>query len=206
MWQERLTEFVTLWVVVDPLGSVSVFLAVTAGLDPSVRRKAAILSILVAFAALLFFIVAGQILLTAMGISLPSFQIAGGIVLFLFALRMVLGSVAADPDQAKASGGLEVAVFPLGIPSVAGPGAMLTVVLLTDNDRFDLVDQALTVAVLTIVLVLTLVLFMLAEPVARLIGKSGASIISRVMGMVLAAVAVDMVLKALVGWLKLPQL
>ena len=206
MWQERLTEFVTLWVVVDPLGSVSVFLAVTAGLDPSVRRKAAILSILVAFVALLFFIVAGQVLLTAMGISLPSFQIAGGIVLFLFALRMVLGSVAADPGQTKASGGLDVAVFPLGIPSVAGPGAMLTVVLLTDNDRFDLVDQALTVAVLAIVLVLTLALFLLAEPVARLIGKSGANIISRVMGMVLAAVAVDMVLKALVGWLKLPQL
>ena len=206
MWQERLTEFVTLWVVVDPLGSVSVFLAVTAGLDPSVRRKAAILSILVAFVALLFFIVAGQVLLTAMGISLPSFQIAGGIVLFLFALQMVLGSVAADPGQTKASGGLDVAVFPLGIPSVAGPGAMLTVVLLTDNDRFDLVDQALTVAVLAIVLVLTLALFLLAEPVARLIGKSGANIISRVMGMVLAAVAVDMVLKALVGWLKLPQL
>ena len=206
MWQERLTEFVTLWVMIDPLGSLSVFLATTAGLDPSGRRKAAVVSVLVAFLVLVFFIVAGQFLLVAMGIGLYSFQIAGGIVLFLFALQMVHGSVATGPDPAPARGGLELAVYPLAIPSIAGPGAMLAAVLLTDNDRHDIPDQALTVAVLAVVLVATLVLFLLAEPVARLIGKSGANIIGRVMGMVLAAVAVDMVLKALIGWLGLPKL
>jgi multiple antibiotic resistance protein len=83
---------------------------------------------------------------------------------------------------------------------------MLAAVLLTDNDRYAIHEQALTVAVMAVVLVLTLILFLLAEPVARLIGKSGASVISRIMGMLLAAVAVDMVLKALTAWLRLPPL
>ena len=83
---------------------------------------------------------------------------------------------------------------------------MLSVVLLTDNARHDIPDQALTVVVLAVVLVLTLILFLLAEPLARLIGKSGANIISRIMGMLLAAVAVDTVLRALADWLRLPPL
>lgn len=206
MWQERLTEFITLWVIIDPLGSLSVYLAVTAGLDTPARRKVAFISVGVAFVVLLFFIVAGQILLIAMGIALHSFQIAGGIILFLFALQLIHGSVPVSPAQTGAGAGLELAIYPLGIPSIAGPGAMLTVVLLTDNDRQDIPDQLLTVGVLAIVLALTLVLFMLAQPVARLIGKSGANIIGRIMGMLLAAVAVNMVLKALSEWLRLPAL
>lgn len=207
MWQERLTEFVTLWVMIDPVGSVPVYLAVTAGLDPSARRKAAFTSVAVAFLVLLFFIVAGQVLLVAMGISLYSFQIAGGIVLFLFALQMIHGSIRdAHPSAPGHGQGMDVAIYPLAIPSIAGPGAMLSVVLLTDNDRHNIPDQALTVAALALVLILTLVLFLLAEPIARLIGKSGANIISRVMGMILAAVAVDLVLRALSAWLRLPQL
>jgi multiple antibiotic resistance protein len=206
MWQDRLTEFVTLWVMVDPLGSVPVYLAVTAGLDPAVRRKAAFLSVGVAFLVLLFFIVAGQIVLVALGISLLSFQIAGGIVLFLFALQLIHGNIASAHGETRTTSGLEHAIYPLAIPSIAGPGAMLSVVLLTDNSRHDIPDQALTVVVLAIVLVVTLLLFLLAEPVARLIGKSGASIISRIMGMLLAAVAVDTVLRALAAWLKLPAL
>jgi len=204
MWQERLTEFVTLWVIIDPLGSLSVFLAMTAGLDPSMRRKIAFLAVGVAFLMLLFFVVAGQLLLIAMGIGLHSFQIAGGIVLFLFALQLIHGTLSAQAEQMRAGGGLELGIYPLGTPSIAGPGAMLAVVLLTDNDRYAIVEQAQTVAVMVLVLALTLILFLLAEPVARLIGKSGAAIISRIMGMLLAAVAVDMVLKALAAWLRLP--
>jgi multiple antibiotic resistance protein len=206
MWRERLTEFVTLWVIIDPLGSLSVYLAVTAGLDPKMRQKIAFLSVGVAFLMLLFFVVAGQVLLIAMGIGLNSFQIAGGIVLFLFALQLVFGTLSQKPAQTKTGGSLDLAVFPLGTPSIAGPGAMLAAVLLTDNDRYAIHEQALTVAVMAVVLVLTLILFLLAEPVARLIGKSGASVISRIMGMLLAAVAVDMVLKALTAWLRLPPL
>jgi multiple antibiotic resistance protein len=206
MLQERLTEFVTLWVMIDPLGSIPVYLAVTAHLNTSARRQAAFLSVGVAFLVLLFFIVAGQIVLVSMGIGLKSFQIAGGIVLFLFALQMIHGTVAPDHDPTKTTSGLEHAIYPLAIPSIAGPGAMLSVVVLTDNARHNVPDQALTVVVLAIVLVLTLILLLLAEPLARLIGKAGANIIGRIMGMLLAAVAVDMVLGTLADWLKLPPL
>jgi multiple antibiotic resistance protein len=206
MLQERLTEFVTLWVMIDPLGSIPVYLAVTAHLNTSARRQAAFLSVGVAFLVLLFFIVAGQIVLVSMGIGLKSFQIAGGIVLFLFALQMIHGTVAPDHDPTKTTSGLEHAIYPLAIPSIAGPGAMLSVVVLTDKARHNVPDQALTVVVLAIVLVLTLILLLLAEPLARLIGKAGANIIGRIMGMLLAAVAVDMVLGTLADWLKLPPL
>jgi multiple antibiotic resistance protein len=206
MWQERLTEFITLWVMIDPLGSIPVYLAVTAGLSPADRRKAAFLGVGVAFLVLLFFIVAGQLLLVSLGISLLSFQIAGGIVLFLFALQLIHGTITDVHGPTSTSSGLEHAIYPLAIPSLAGPGAMLSVVLVTDNARHDTADQALTVGVIAIVLILALALFMLAEPLARLIGKSGASIISRIMGMLLAAVAVDTVLRALVAWLQLPPL
>jgi multiple antibiotic resistance protein len=206
MLQERLTEFVTLWVMIDPLGSIPVYLAVTSHLDASTRRQAAFLSVGVAFLVLLFFIVAGQILLVSMGIALKSFQIAGGIVLFLFALQMIHGTVAPDHSPTKTTSGLEHAIYPLAIPSIAGPGPMLSVVVLTDNARHNIPDQTLTVVVLAVVLVLTLILFLLAEPLARLIGKAGANIIGRIMGMVLAAVAVDMVLGTLADWLKLPPL
>lgn len=206
MVRERLTEFVTLWVMIDPLGSIPVYLAVTAHLDPRARREAAFLSVGVAFLILVFFVVAGQILLVSMGIALRSFQIAGGIVLFLFALQMIHGTVAPDHGPTRTTSGLEHAIYPLAIPSIAGPGAMLSVVLLTDNSRHDIPDQALTVVVLAIVLILTLILFLLAEPLARLIGKAGGNIISRIMGMLLAAVAVDMVVKALADWLRLPPL
>jgi multiple antibiotic resistance protein len=206
MWRERLTEFVTLWVMIDPLGSIPVYLAVTAHLEPSLRRQAAFLAVGVAFLILLFFIVAGKILLVSMGISLLSFQIAGGIVLFLFALQLIHGTLAPDHGPTKTSSGFEHAIYPLAMPSIAGPGAMLSVVLLTDNARHDIPDQALTVVVLAIVLAMTLILFLVAEPVTRLIGKGGASIIGRIMGMLLAAVAVDMVLRAVSQWLKLPLL
>jgi multiple antibiotic resistance protein len=204
VWHERLTEFVTLWVIIDPLSSLSVYLAITAHLDPSARRRVAFVAVGVAFLMLLFFVVAGQVLLIAMGIGLRSFQIAGGIVLFLFALELIRGALSGTPDQTGTDGGLELAIYPLGTPAIAGPGAMLAVVLLTDNERYAIHQQALTVAVMALVLVLTLILLLLAERVGRLIGKSGASIISRIMGMLLAAVAVDMVLKAFSAWLRLP--
>jgi multiple antibiotic resistance protein len=206
MLQDRLMEFVTLWVMIDPIGSLPVYLAVTAHLDASTRRKAAFLAVGVAFLVLLFFIVAGQILLVHLGISLLSFQIAGGIVLFLFALQLIHGTIAPDHGPTRTTSGLEHAIYPLAIPSIAGPGAMLSVVLLTDNSRHDIADQTLTVVVIAIVLVLTLLLFMVAAPISRLIGKSGASIIARIMGMLLAAVAVDTILRALVAWLRLPPL
>jgi len=197
-WSGLFEEFVTIWVVVDPIGTLPVFLAVTGGMEPRLRKRIAIKAIVTAAAILMFFIVCGQLLIEALGISLLSFQISGGIILFLFALTMIFGSSKPQSELTLGNAGDgDLAVFPLAVPSIAGPGAMLAVVLLTDNHRFSLIDQSLTSAVMLVVLALTLVLLLLANPIHRLIRESGASIVSRVMGMILAAVAADTVLEGL---------
>lgn len=197
-----LRDFVTLWVVVDPIGSIPVFLMATAGLDARVRRSIAIRGVLIAAAILLFFLVVGQHLLQAMEISLTSFQISGGIILLLFALKMIF----ATPKQATSEAiedPMQPAVFPIAIPSIAGPGAILAIVLLTDNDRFDVSDQVMTAGLLGIVLLVVMFLLLLASPIHKIIGTGGENIISRVMGMILAALAINTILSAFVdiGWI-----
>lgn len=201
---QLLRDFVTLWVVVDPIGTIPVFLAATAGMSVAQRRSVAIRATLYAALILFFFLVLGQFLLEAMGISLVSFRIAGGIVLFLFALTMIFGTPKPvsdleemEPDHAQP------AVFPIAIPSLASPGAMLAIVLLTDNHRFALDDQAVTAGLLLVVLLVAMGLMFAASYIHKLIGSAGENIISRVMGMILAAVAVDAILSGfvLLGWI-----
>ena len=206
MWQERLSEFVTLFIVVNPISALPVFIAVTAGLDQATQRTIALIAVVVSFAVLLLFIIGGGFVLEKMGISLRSFQIAGGIILFLVALDMVRGASYAPPTGATADHATSVAIYPLAIPKIAGPGTMLTVVLLTDDHRFDVVQLSLTTGVLAVVLAITLAILLLAGPISRLIGAAGTNIVSRVMGMILVALAVHTVLSALGGWLNLPPL
>ena len=206
MWQERLSEFVTLFIVVNPFSALPMFLGVTHGFDASTRRRVALTAVLVSFGVLVCFIIGGGFVLEKMGISLRSFQIAGGIILFLVALDMVRGGSYAPPAAGGADQASSVAIYPLAIPKLAGPGTMLTVVLLTDDHRFDIVQLSLTTAVLALVLTITFVVLSLAVPIARLIGGAGINIISRVMGMILVALAVHTVLSALGGWLNLPPL
>lgn len=187
-------QFVVLWVVIDPIGTIPVFVAVTAGLDAARRRRIAIEAALTATGVLLFFLVIGQFLINALGISLPAFQIAGGLVLFLFALTMIFGGGDRSDEMAD---GQSPAIFPLGVPSLASPGAMLAIVLLTDNNRFSIPEQAVTGAVMLVVLLCALGLMLAAGPILKAIRPSGAAIVSRVMGMILAAVATDNVIEAI---------
>ncbi|MEP2532949.1 MarC family protein [Shimia sp.] len=202
---DLLDRFVTLWVVIDPIGTIPVFVALTAAMTAGERRKTALLATLVSICVLLFFLVCGQILIDALGISLLSFQVAGGIVLFLFALTMIFGDSKSESDlqsteaDERATGERpSPAIFPLAVPSLASPGAMLAIVLLTDNTQVAILDQALTAAVMVAVLAIACFFMLLADPIIRVIGNSGAAIISRVMGMILASVAADAVLSALV--------
>ncbi len=196
-WDTIVGEFIALWVVIDPIGSIPVFIAVTAGLSAAARRNVAIKAIVVSAAILLFFLVGGQVLLEALDIHLAAFQIAGGIVLFLFALTMIFGEskVEEETRQINPNAG-DLAIFPLAVPSIASPGAMLAVVMLTDNHRYSVTEQVFTAAAMLTVLALTLLLFFMAAPILRVIGSSGASIVSRVMGLILASVAVDNILRA----------
>ncbi|MEM5494049.1 MarC family protein [Hoeflea sp. AS16] len=190
-------QFVTLWVVIDPIGTIPVFVAITASMSSSERVKTAIRAALIAACVLLFFLVAGQFLLEALDISLPAFQIAGGLILFLFALTMIFDTSKpeAETEEAKKLADAHtVAVFPLAVPSLASPGAMLAIVLLTDNNRFSVQEQIVTGTVMVCVVAVALACMLLASPILRVIGNGGAAIVSRVMGMVLAAVAVDAVI------------
>jgi multiple antibiotic resistance protein len=207
-----LTQLVTLWAVLDPISHLPMFIGATAGLDAAERRRAAGLSVMLAFLILAAFGLAGQFLLHAMGVSLLSFQIAGGIVLFLFALSMVLGDPAHAAPQATSDVAsrrervTSLAVYPLATPIIAGPGAMLTMVLLMDNNRFAPNEQAITAGALAVVLAGLLAIFLTAHPIERLIRSGGTQLLRRVMGLLLAALAVNLVLNAAATWLKLPPI
>jgi multiple antibiotic resistance protein len=125
MWQHGPTEFVTLFVILDPAGVLPVFIALTADCTPAQRRRVALLAILVSFWVLAAFIVAGEILLQLMGIPLRSFQFAGGIVLFLYGVGMVLGKASENPAPATSHDILSLAIYPIAIPGIAGPGSIL---------------------------------------------------------------------------------
>ena len=165
-------------------------------MPPHLHRRFALHAVAIATVVLLGFLVAGQLVLETLGLRLGSFQIAGGIVLFLFALSMIFGDAKPEREIEEAERDhLSGAVFPLAMPSIASPGAMLAIVILADNHRHSITEQAITAAMLPTVLPVTLVLLLLlAGPIQRLIGNSGASVVSRVMGIVLATVAVDAVL------------
>ena len=187
-------EFITLLVVIDPVGSVPVFLFAVQSVPAHLHRRFAIRAVLIAACVLLAFLVGGQFLLETIGLRLGSFQVAGGIVLFIFAMTMIFGESKATSEIAEAERDhLAGAVFPLAMPSIASPGAMLAIVVLTDNHTEPLNEQAITAVLLGLVLLVTLLLLFLASAVYRLIGNTGVSVISRVMGIVLATIAVDSV-------------
>ena len=191
-------EFITLVVVIDPIGTLPVFYFATRGVPEHLHWRFALRGVVVATIVLLLFLIGGQYVLEAIGLRLGSFQIAGGIILFLFALSMIFGEAkpAREIEEAERDH-LSGAVFPLAMPSIASPGAMLAIVILTDNHRHSIQDQMVTGLVLLSVLAITLVLLLLGARLKRVIGNTGANVVSRVMGIVLATVAVDAVLNGL---------
>lgn len=186
--------FVLLLAVIDPIGTLPVFIAVASHHPAAEQKWIAVRAVAIAAVVLLGFIVLGQLLLDAMHVPLAAFQVAGGIVLFLFALTMIFGEGKPASETAAAHAATETAIFPLAIPSIASPGAMMAVVLLTDNQRFTAVEQLWTTLVMFAVLGITLLILLAAPWLHRRIGAAGASITSRVMGLILCAVATTHVL------------
>ncbi|MDD1783822.1 MarC family protein [Enterovibrio sp. ZSDZ35] len=200
------TQFVVLWAVIDPIGSIPVYLSQTNHMSKKQQRIVALKAVMIATLILLFFLVAGQLLLEAMQIPLPAFQAAGGLVLLLFALTMIFGESKPDQETRMCSESLthsdlsQTAVFPLAVPSIASPGAMMAIVLLTDNHRFAIAEQAITAGIMLLVLAITLLLLLGANVIHRFIGHVGASIISRVMGLILASVATSNLLQGILDF------
>ena len=191
---DLLSTFVFFFAVIDPVGTVPVFIAVTQSFEPAVRRRVALRATLTATAVLMFFVIVGELILDGIGIPLEAFQIAGGIILFLFALTMIFGEGKPSEELRLVDRAAETAIFPLAIPSIASPGAMLAAVLLTENKANNLLEQAITSGIMLSVLALVFLLLLAATRIQQWIGASGASVISRVMGLILASVAVNSVL------------
>ena len=186
-----LYEFVTLFVVLDPIATLPVFTAVSAGLSRRQSLLVAFYALAVSFLVLLFFIVAGQHLLDALKIPMASFQLAGSLVLLLFGLKMVLGKITEEAAEAgTATSLLDRAIYPLAVPGIAGAGAMLTVVLLTDNKTRSIAEQAATTGILVLCLLILFVMFALSAAIFRVLGRPGVEIVSRVFGLILASIAV----------------
>jgi len=194
---DLLSTFIFFFAVIDPIGTIPVFIAVTNGYASSLKKSIAIKATIVSAFILTFFVVAGEIILEAIDIPLSAFQVAGGIVLFLFALSMIFGESKPESEVNSVSDGAEVAIFPLAVPSIASPGAMLAAVLMTKNTEFTLLQQGQTTLIILSVLLIAFVFMLLAGKINNMIGSNGASVVSRVMGLILASVAVSNVLSGI---------
>ena len=188
--QRLLNEFVTLFAVLDPFSTLPVFLALTRGMTAVESRRLAVRAVLAAGAVLLFFVIAGNALLKVLGIPLSSFQIAGSIVLFLFGLKMIFGELHPASAGAAPEADHDPAVFPLAIPTIAGPGAILTVMLLTDHTQHGFGEQLETTVEIAALLVVILLFLFAAPRIVRVVGSSGISVTARVMGLLVASLAV----------------
>jgi len=192
---DYVSTFIFFFAVIDPIGTIPVFIAVTSKFEASVKRKIAIQAAIISSFILVFFIIAGEVILNAIKVPLSSFQIAGGIILFLFALTMIFGESKPEEELKSLDSSNDTAIFPLSVPSIASPGAMLAAVLMTENTQYSFMQQLQTTGVMLSV-VLVVLLFMLASSfIHRYIGNSGASIISRVMGLILSSVAINNILE-----------
>jgi len=192
------SALVTLVVVVDPIGLVPTFLAVTHGLPQQARRRIAVRASIIAAAILAGTALLGDWLLRQLGITLPAFRIAGGLLLFAVASEMVFG-VRTERQSKQAEEALEehvrnVAAFPLAIPLMAGPGAITATLLLAGQARGDPIGLAVLIGVVLLVCAFCLGVFLLANRVDRLLGITGNVVLSRLLGVLLAALAVQYVI------------
>ena len=196
-----IAAFTTLFVIIDPLGLTPIFIALTQGMSPAQRRAIAIRACLVAAVLMFVFLLLGEAVLGFVGISMPAFRIAGGVLLFLTALDMLFerrqtrrrdnaDETVADTDHDDPS------VFPLALPLIVGPGAIATLILLTSEAETG-ADIAAIGGVFLSILLLVFLAFLSAGTIERALGKTGINVVTRVLGMLLAALAIQFILDGL---------
>ena len=195
MTGDLVTAFVALFVVIDPVGLAPIFVALTLGADPAHRRAVALRACLIGLAVLTLFGLVGEAVLEFVGISLPAFRIAGGILLFITALDMLFERRTKRRGEQEAAE--DPSVFPLAIPLIAGPGAIAAMILLTSRTGADAAWIAAVHGVMALVVGLVLLLFLIAGRIERLLGPTGIVVVTRLLGMLLAALSVQFVLDGL---------
>lgn len=193
------TAFVTLFVVIDPVGLAPLFVALTRGMAPERRRQIGRRAVWIAAILLTLFGLAGEQILKGIGISLSAFRIAGGVLLFLTALDMLFERRTERREGRGPEEDHDPSVFPLAMPLIAGPGALATMILLSGQEGGGALHVALIHGVMFAVLAITLIFFNLAGPIARLLGRTGTIVVTRLLGMLLAALSVQFIIDGLQG-------
>ena len=198
---ELFNSFVVLFIVIDPLGVAAIFAALSLRTERQAQRKMALIGTAVATAILIVFYLLGDWLLKILGIGIPAFRIAGGILLFLLAIDMVFARQSGlrsttDREQHEAQSKLDLSIFPLAFPLLAGPGAMTTVLLMASTATTPAISIGLF-AVLMIVMIITLFALLFAPTIMRAMGETGANVVNRMLGLILSALAVQYVLDGL---------
>lgn len=196
---EYITAFVTLFVVVDPIGLAPLFIALTQGQSARARIKVGLRATLIAAGLLTLFGLFGDKILLGIGISMPAFRIAGGVLLFLTALDMLFERRTQRREGQQAEPAHDPSVFPLATPLIAGPGAMATMILLAGAPDATATDILGVHLVMLAVLACVFALFLVATPLERLLGRTGTMVVTRLLGMLLAALAIQFILDGLEG-------
>lgn len=194
-----ITSFVTLFVVIDPLGLVPLFIALTRGMAPDHRRAVGLRACVIAAVLLTLFGLFGQNLLDFVGISMPAFRIAGGILLFLTALDMLFERRTQRREGQMPDADHDPSVFPLAMPLIAGPGALAAMILLVGQSGPGLQGTAVVLGLMLAVIALIYVLFLAAGRIERALGRTGTMVITRLLGMLLAALSVQFVIDGIIG-------
>lgn len=198
MTETAVVAFATFFATISPLDISAIFAALTVGATAQRRRAMAIRATLIATAILLIFALAGNVLLASIGISLAALRTAGGILLLLIAIEMVFarssgGTSATDEEKREAAQKQDISVFPLATPLIAGPGAMGAAILLMANAHGDVLQQVTVIGALLAVLAVTAAALLLAGRIQQLLGVTGMHVITRVMGILLSALAVQFI-------------
>ncbi len=189
-----ITAFATLFVVIDPPGLVPLFIALTRGMEPARRRAMAQRACLIAAVLLTAFGLFGESLLGFIGISMPAFRIAGGILLFLTALDMLFERRTQRREGQQADPDHDPSVFPLATPLIAGPGAIATMILLVGQSGPGWQGAAWVIGLLLLMMAVTFAFLLASPPLERLLGRTGVVVITRLLGMLLAALSVQFVI------------
>ncbi len=194
-----LTTFFILFVIIDPIALAPLFIALTQGMAPAKRRSVALRACLIAIGLLTAFGLLGDALLGAVGISMPAFRIAGGILLFLTALDMLFERRTQRREGQHADPDHDPSVFPLATPLIAGPGSFTTMILLVNEPGNGMADVLIVHLVMIVVVAAGFVLFMASGLIERALGRTGILVITRLLGMLLAALSVQFVLDGVRG-------
>ncbi len=194
-----ITAFVTLFVVIDPPGLIPLFIALTQGMTETHRRAIGLRACVIGAILLTMFGLFGEAVLGFVGISMPAFRIAGGILLFLTALDMLFERRTQRREGQKTDPQHDPSVFPLATPLIAGPGAIASMILLVGQSGPGWAGTIAVHGLMLVLIVICYLLFLVAGPIERALGRTGTIVITRLLGMLLAALSVQFVIDGIVG-------